>query len=75
MGWLILGVYIAGWLPSAVVLTKLFENDWPSQSALDRGGNVMIGLFGGLLWPFLIPGAWVWKRVFAEDKGRADGDD
>ena len=63
--WVILAVYLVGWAGFSVTIARVMDKDLPSTEVVDRVLTVMLAMIVALFWPLVIPGGWVYKRVFA----------
>lgn len=68
IGWIILAVYVIGWAGFSVTIARFLKSDFPSDSAGDRALVVTLGMLAAMFWPLVIPGGWVYKKVFAAKK-------
>lgn len=70
MGWIILALYIVGWAGFSVTIARFMQKD-SFMRADDQFGevlNVVLAMFAALFWPLVIPGGWVYVRVFGNNK-------
>lgn len=63
--WVILAIYVIGWAGFSVTIARMLEDVLPSSDAFERATSVFLGMLLALIWPLVIPGGWVYKRVFA----------
>lgn len=70
IGWVILAIYLVGWAGFSVTIARVMEDVHPSSDVFDKSVSVFLGMLIALLWPLVIPGGWVYKRVFSKREGQ-----
>lgn len=67
IGWIILAAYAIGWVGFSVTITRFFQKDdfMHATKAVDKAILITLGMLLAFFWPLVIPGGWVYKKVFA----------
>lgn len=64
IGWIILGTYLLGYLPWAVVIARACEASNPATDTEERIMNAVMGFVFGMFWPLVIPVGWIYRKVY-----------
>lgn len=71
ISWIILAVYLIGWAGFSVTIARfLMKNDefFVPDNAVDAVMLILTSMFAAAFWPLVIPGGWVYKKVFAKNE-------
>lgn len=66
IGWVILGIYVLGIMPFAVVIARGFAIDDYNMTddMMMRIVTLVMAFFISFFWPLVIPIGWMYKKVF-----------
>lgn len=72
IGWIILAIWAIGWLGFSVTISRVLVEDTPplpDEGVSGRAVPILIGMVVAVAWPLVIPGGWVYRKVWGKGNG------
>lgn len=66
IGWIVLAVWVVGWLGFTVTIARFIASDevMRPDGELERALLIALAMVVALFWPLVIPGGWFYKKVW-----------